>query len=55
MGNKTSMFMDTFDLSFDGGIIAGVTMGLLDSQMIAYPGGTWYPLFAGCLSLAQTT
>ncbi|GJN79647.1 hypothetical protein PLIIFM63780_003164 [Purpureocillium lilacinum] len=50
-GNKTSMFIDTIDLGCEDCVIANTTLSLLESQMIAYPGGVWYPIFAGCLSV----
>ncbi|KAJ6442796.1 eukaryotic aspartyl protease [Purpureocillium lavendulum] len=50
-GNRTSMFVDTVDLGCDDCVVVNSTLSLLESQMIAYPGGSWYPIFAGCLSL----
>ncbi|RDA93791.1 hypothetical protein CP533_0212 [Ophiocordyceps camponoti-saundersi (nom. inval.)] len=50
-GPDVDMFMDDFDMSFGSGPIPRVSMSLLDSQMVVYPGGARYPLFAGCLSL----
>ncbi|EQB44788.1 eukaryotic aspartyl protease [Colletotrichum gloeosporioides Cg-14] len=29
--------------------VENVSLTLVESQMIAYPGGTWYPAFVGCL------
>ncbi|PFH60218.1 hypothetical protein XA68_11314 [Ophiocordyceps unilateralis] len=50
-GRDADMFQDDFDMSFGSGLIPNVSMTLLDSQMMVYPGGGRYPLFAGCLSL----
>jgi hypothetical protein len=31
--------------------VANVSLTLVESQMIAYPGGQWFPVFAGCLGV----
>ncbi|OBR10756.1 Eukaryotic aspartyl protease [Colletotrichum higginsianum IMI 349063] len=31
--------------------VENVSLTLVQNQMIAYPGGTWYPAFAGCLGV----
>ncbi|AEO58186.1 hypothetical protein MYCTH_2305377 [Thermothelomyces thermophilus ATCC 42464] len=38
---------------FKDGIIQNHSLSLIDSaqQMFVYPGGTWYPIFTGCLSV----
>ncbi|KAG5917468.1 hypothetical protein E4U42_007236 [Claviceps africana] len=33
------------------GAVPNCSLALVDDQMMSYPGGQWYPLFAGCLSL----
>ncbi|KAH7317133.1 aspartic peptidase domain-containing protein [Stachybotrys elegans] len=50
-GRNSRMFMDEFDLGFDGGVIPNVSMTLTESQFRVYPNGDWYPMFTGCLSL----
>ncbi|KFA67594.1 hypothetical protein S40285_08743 [Stachybotrys chlorohalonatus IBT 40285] len=50
-GATTRMFMDTFDFQFQDGIVLNTSMSLIETQMLAYPSGDWYPMFAGCLSL----
>ncbi|KAF9874131.1 aspartic-type endopeptidase [Colletotrichum karsti] len=31
--------------------VANVSLSILEDQMLAYPGGKWYPAFAGCLGI----
>lgn len=53
-GGPSDLVIDTVDILYttDGeDAVAGATIALLDSQMLAYPDGTRYPIFSGCLSL----
>lgn len=48
---KGSVFLDSLDLGFQGGAILNVTVAIIESQMVEYPDGTWYPIFTGCLGV----
>ena len=50
---KTNMYLDMIDLQFDSGAVLNHSVALIESetQMFVYPGGTLFPVFAGCLSL----
>ncbi|KAK3328617.1 aspartic peptidase domain-containing protein [Cercophora scortea] len=50
-GNNAQLVYDTFNMQFDTGTVPNVSMALVDSQMMVYPGGGMFPAFAGCLSL----
>ncbi|KAK4032572.1 aspartic peptidase domain-containing protein [Parachaetomium inaequale] len=49
----TSFYLDAINVGFPLGAIMNHTLNIIESptQMLAYPGGTWYPIFTGCLSL----
>ncbi|KAK4120048.1 hypothetical protein N657DRAFT_549120, partial [Parathielavia appendiculata] len=50
---NANMQLETIDLGFRSGPIQNHSLALIEteSQMYAYPGGTWYPIFTGCFSL----
>ncbi|PHH69924.1 hypothetical protein CDD82_7432 [Ophiocordyceps australis] len=50
-GGSTRTYTDSFKMNFGTEVIPDVLMGLVESQMIVYPGGSYVPFFAGCLSL----
>lgn len=49
VGNGSRMFLDTLDLQ--GHAVSDAALGIIDSQMLAYPDGTHSPIFTGCLSV----
>jgi hypothetical protein len=48
----TSFYLDAINVGFPLGAM-NHTLNIIEfsTQMLAYPGGTWYPIFAGCLSV----
>lgn len=48
-GKNLDTYSDTCDVV--GEAVPNCSLALVDDQMMAYPGGQWFPLFAGCLSL----
>lgn len=51
-GEPGTRYLD--DMSLNGITVENVSLVLLESQMIRYPGGQTSPFFAGCLSLGGT-
>lgn len=51
-GEPGTRYLD--DMSLNGISVVNVSLVLLESQMIRYPGGQTSPFFAGCLSLGGT-
>ena len=49
-GDNLRSLGDDMDLHV-GDVVANASLVLVDSQMVEYPGGTWYPLSGGCLSV----
>ncbi|RDA88580.1 hypothetical protein CP532_5856 [Ophiocordyceps camponoti-leonardi (nom. inval.)] len=50
-GPSVTRSHDDFYMGFVSGLVPNVSMDLVDSQMMVYPGGGRYPVFAGCLNL----
>ncbi|KZL64171.1 aspartic-type endopeptidase [Colletotrichum incanum] len=46
-----SMILDSASTAGPTYRVENVSLTLVESQMIAYPSGTWYPAFAGCLGV----
>ncbi|KAG5985195.1 hypothetical protein E4U55_000440 [Claviceps digitariae] len=47
-GKNVDTYFDDCDVV---GEVPNCSLSLVDDQMMSYPGGQWYPLFAGCLSV----
>lgn len=47
-GRKATPWIENMDA---GALVNNVSTVLLDSQMLEYPSGQWYPAFAGCLGV----
>ncbi|PHH66072.1 hypothetical protein CDD81_597 [Ophiocordyceps australis] len=50
-GTAAKTYVDSFNMNFGTNVMSDMLMGLINSQMMVYPNGSYVPLFAGCLSL----
>ncbi|KAK2616248.1 hypothetical protein QQS21_000883 [Conoideocrella luteorostrata] len=51
-GKKMTMYTDTIDIA---GPVPNCSLVLLEDQMMVYPSGKWFPMFAGCLNVGAPT
>ncbi|KAG7293131.1 hypothetical protein NEMBOFW57_003177 [Staphylotrichum longicolle] len=50
---SANLYLDKIDMQFSSGLVQNHSVALIESQsqMLAYPGGTLYPVFTGCLNV----